>query len=169
LHFPLIDGNYGHSIAQRKEILASSGSKNHTKTVSLLRIEYEMDNGHVNAIVGNFRQERRLSFASSMSGFTATQAAAPTTDSTGDLMERLTNAPTFPRARVRMTRGFKGGDQTQLPLLPPRPPREPLGGMPSCTKASSRSDDAEMTARRNCARAVLRAPGVRATLSAATS
>ena len=60
----------------------SSGSKNHTKTVSLLRIEYEMDSGYVNAIVGNFRQQRRVSFATPMSGFTATQAAASTTDST---------------------------------------------------------------------------------------
>ena len=51
--------------------------------VSLLKIEYELVHGHANAIVADFRQERRVSFASPMSGFTATQAAASPMGSTG--------------------------------------------------------------------------------------
>ena len=74
-YFPSIEKKYGHPIAHWKKILESSGLEKHLEMVSLLKIEYEMDHDHANAIVGDFRQERWFSFASPISGFTATQGA----------------------------------------------------------------------------------------------
>lgn len=50
-YFPSIEKNYGRSIAEWQQIIATSPVSRHIEIVSWLKSEYGMGHGHANALV----------------------------------------------------------------------------------------------------------------------
>ena len=51
-YFPSIEKNYGRSIAEWQQIIATSPVSKHMEIVNWLKAEYGMGHGHANALVG---------------------------------------------------------------------------------------------------------------------
>ena len=51
-YFPSIEKNYGRSIAEWQQIIATSPVNKHMEIVNWLKAEYGMGHGHANALVG---------------------------------------------------------------------------------------------------------------------
>jgi len=51
-YFPSIEKNFGRTIAEWQQIIATSPVSKHMEIVSWLKAEYDMGHGHANALVG---------------------------------------------------------------------------------------------------------------------